>query len=425
MPSSVPAIARLPEPQRSTIGLVLSGGGARGAYAVGVMQGIADVLARGRLSRSPFEVFSGTSVGAICTTWLAAHADVPDMNVEGLVAQWERLELKEHLKLDPIGFFSGTPIAELFTKLRGREALRLGRSVLDPRAIEKLVSTALPFDRLHGNVASGLVRAVIVPALEISTGRTSLFAELAEGTDFPPSRDPRRVTRPVRIEADHVLASAAIPALFPARRVGGGYYCDGGLRFNTPISPALRAGADKLVVVSLLHEGLSRSEQSVDPHFEQAYPSSIFLLGKLLNALMLDPVQYDLQVLARLNKVLATLEATLEPHEMTRVQSVFKETRDLPYRRVETLVFRPSMDLGAVALEHARSLKIRNLQSGILAWMSHLGDKSESDFLSFVMFDGDFARKLIDIGRADALARSAEIAEFFGLSGSERGARLA
>ncbi len=400
-------------PISSTIGLVLSGGGARGAYAVGVMQGIVDVLARRRPRRSPFEVFSGTSVGAICTAWLAAHADVPDMNIDGLVAKWERLDLREHLKLDPVGLFSGTPLREVVTRLRGREALRLGRSVLDPRAIESLVEGALPFDRLHANVAKGVVRALIVPALEISTGRTSLFAELAEGTVFPPSRDPRRVTRPLRIEADHVLASAAIPALFPARRVAGGYYCDGGLRFNTPISPALRAGADKLVVVSLLHEGLSRFEHTPHTHFEQAYPSSVFLLGKLLNALLLDPVQYDLQVLARLNKVLTTLEATLEPEEMARVQSVFKDTRDLPYRKVDTLVFRPSEDLGSVALEHARGLRIRNMQSGILSWLSHLGDKSESDFLSFVMFDGEFARKLIAIGRTDALRRSEEIVTFF------------
>jgi NTE family protein len=401
-------------PASSTIGLVLSGGGARGAYAVGVMQGITDVLAESGLDRSPFDVFSGTSVGAICTTWLAAHADVPDMNVDGLASQWERLELREHLKLDPVGFFSGTPIAEILTKLRGREALRLGRSVLDPRAIERLVESALPFDRLHANVTSGLVRAVIVPALEISTGRTSLFTELGEGVEFPPSRDPRRVTRPVRIAADHVLASAAIPALFPARRVGRGYYCDGGLRFNTPISPALRAGANKLVVVSLLHEGLTRFEHASDAHYEQAYPSSIFLLGKLLNALMLDPVQYDLQVLERLNKVLATLEATLDKDEMKRVQGVFEDTRDLPYRRVETLVFRPSVDLGAVALDHARSLPVRNMQTGVLSWLSHLGDKSESDFLSFVMFDGEFARKLIAIGREDVLRRATEVAGFFG-----------
>jgi NTE family protein len=394
-------------------GLVLSGGGARGAYAVGVLQGIVHILGRGEPKRAPFDVFSGTSVGAICTTWLAAHADRPDMNVAGLVERWEGLDLKRHLRLDPIGLFSGTPMADLLTRLRGKETLRLGRSVLDPRALEQLVQSELPFDRLHRNIAEGVVRAVMVPALEISTGRTSIFAELAEGSEFPPSRDPRRIVRPGPIHADHVLASAAIPVVFPARRIGHGYYCDGGLRFNTPISPALRVGAERIVVVSLLHEGIAKLTGQTASDFEAAYPSTVFLLGKLLNALLLDPVQYDLQILSRLNQVLRTLESTLEPPEMARLQSVFKATRALPYRKVETLVFRPSVDLGAVALEHARSVRIRSTTSGILSWLSRLGDQAESDFLSFVMFDGEFARRLIEIGRADALRRAKEVEHFF------------
>ncbi|MBC7172264.1 MAG: patatin-like phospholipase family protein [Polyangiaceae bacterium] len=397
-----------------SIGLVLSGGGARGAYAVGVMQGITDALSGPSEGRAPFDVFCGTSVGAICTTWLAAHADEPDMNIDGLVDIWGALDIREHLRLDPVGFLSGTPMAEIFTKLRGREALRLGRSLLDPRALERLVEHELPYERLHANVARGIVRAVIVPALEVATGRTSLFAELADGTEYSSSRDPRRVTRRGPIEAAHVLASAAIPALFPARRIGANYYCDGGLRFNTPISPALRAGVDKLVVVSLLHEGMTKRYTEEPSHdYEQAYPSGVFLLGKLLNALLLDPVQYDLQVLARLNRMLETLEATLDSDEMRRVHAVFEETRELPYRQIETLVFRPSLDIGALALEHARRLRVRNISSGVLSWLSRLGDRSESDFLSFVMFDGEFARKLAELGRADARSRAAEIVSFF------------
>jgi NTE family protein len=410
-------------PDSLSTGLVLSGGGARGAYAVGVLQGIVQVLGRRGVSRAPFDVFSGTSVGAICTTWLAAHADRPDMNVEGLVERWEGLDLQRHLRLDPIGFFSGTPMAELFTRLRKREALRIGRSVLDPRALEELIQTELPFDRLHRNVARGIVRAVIVPALEIATGRTSIFAEIAEGNEFPPSRDPRRVVRPGPIRADHVLASSAIPVVFPARRIGRSYYCDGGLRFNTPISPALRAGADRIVVVSLLHEGIAKLSGQSASDFESAYPSTVFLLGKLLNALLLDPVQYDLQILSRLNRVLATLEQSLDADAMARLQSVFKATRDLPYRKVDTLVFRPSVDLGAVALEHARSVRIRSTSSGILSWLSRLGDQAESDFLSFVMFDGNFARRLIEIGRADVVRRSKEVEHFFGHGSDEPVAR--
>ncbi len=147
-------------------GIVLSGGGARGAYEAGVVAGMVEVLARHGASRAPFDVFTGTSVGAINATWLATHADRPDMHVEGLLAHWRGLELSKHLSLDPLRFVLGARLGARLARLRGEGDERWGRSLLDPRALEALVETGIPYPRLHDNVQKGIVRALIVAALE-------------------------------------------------------------------------------------------------------------------------------------------------------------------------------------------------------------------------------------------------------------------
>ena len=391
--------------------IVLSGGGARGAYEAGVVAGIVEVLGPDRAA-APFDVFTGTSVGAINAAYLAAHADRADMDVEGLLGRWRDLDLSRHLALDPLRLLSGPRLAQWVARARGEGDERLGRSVIDPRALEELVEAAVPYERLHANTHSGAVRALVVAALEIASARTTLFAELAEGASFPPSRDPRRHVRETRIEAPHVLASAAIPLLFPARRIEDRYYCDGGVRFNTPIAPAIRCGADRLVVISLLHP-------RPPPAFtgearEHAYPSAIFLLGKVLNALLLDPVHYDLSVLARFNSLIATLEDTLEPHELERFHQVLTETRGSPYRRLETLVFRPSVDIGQMAQQHARDSRRGGIAGRLTRQLADLGANVEADLLSFILFDGEFANTLAELGRADAAGRAEEIRGFFG-----------
>lgn len=395
--------------------IVLSGGGARGAYEAGVVAGIVDVLSRRSPKRAPFDIFTGTSVGAINATWLAAHADRPDMDIEGLLSEWRGLELGKHLSVDPLHFLAGPQLGRYLARFTGEGRERLGRSLLDPWALEALVEAALPYERLHENVRSGAVRALIVAALEISTARTTMFAELAPSCHFAPSRDSRRVVNETMIEARHVLASAAIPLLFPARRIGRHYYCDGGVRFNTPIAPAIRAGARRLVVVSLLFppavtpvEDSDEAEANVG-----AYPSIVFLLGKVLNALLLDPVRYDLEVLDRFNQVASTLEATLEPHELAHFDEVIRRSRGAPYRQLATLVFRPSENIGKLAHEHAISPRKQGISNRLVTRLAHLGADLEADFLSFILFDGEFASTLVELGRHDARSRADEIEAFF------------
>lgn len=401
-------------PQAST-GIVLSGGGARGAYEAGVVQGIMEVL---QPSHAPFDVLCGTSVGALNAAYLGANAQRPDMDAAGLAEHWRALDVSTHLRLDMRGLLGWK------RDWTGDDGIGLpklvGRSLLDARALEVIVREHVDWHQLHRNVGTGLVRSLVVSALHIASGRTTLFAELAPGATFTGSRDPRRVPRLQPIDSDMVLASAAIPLLFPARRVGRDYFCDGGVRFNTPIAPAIRSGAHRLVVVSLLSDeepDAAHSLEEEDARVE-AYKSPVFLIGKVLNALLLDPLRYDLQVLDRFNRLLDILQQTLPPEELAEVQRVIGEARGLPYRRIETLVFRPSKDVGMLARERARDLHASRFSSWLLARTATLGSLWESDLLSFILFDSHFAEQLIELGRADARCRADEIRAFFAPRGS-------
>jgi NTE family protein len=395
--------------------LVLSGGGARGAYEAGVLAGIVDVLGLRPGDRCPFRVFSGTSVGAINATWAAANAHRGDMDVEGLVQQWLALSLDTHLRIDVPGILGlRENWSKLTRKLRptGDHGPRWGRSVVDARPLERIVRGGIDWDRLHDNVRRSVVHAAVVAALQIRTGRTTMFVEVAPGAQFRPSRDPRRHASCGALSADHVLASAAIPFLFPARRVGHEYYCDGGLRYNTPIAPAIRCGAEHLVVVSLLHRPGRADTAAVGETRVDAYPHLRFLAGKLINALLLDSVDYDLQVLERFNHLLDILDRTVEPHELEAVQRVLQENRGMTYRMLHTLVFHPSVDIGAVAAEHARKRRGRTAGAWAITQLLRSGS-FEDDLLSFLFFDAGFAERLIELGHHDARSQAAEIRRFF------------
>jgi NTE family protein len=368
--------------------------------------------------RAPFDVLCGTSVGALNAAYLASHAHVPDMNAPGLISQWQALDLSRHLKLDMWGVLGRK--RKLPQPTAAGDPLTgpsfIGRSILSTGAIDELVEHAVLWDQLRENVQQGLVKALIVAALHITTGKTTLFAEMSGGATYKSTRDPRRTPLVGPISAEHILASAAIPLLFPARRVGSEYYCDGGVRYNTPIAPAIRAGAERLVVISLLSDAPDELDDTPLERRLASYESPVFLIGKVLNALLLDPLNYDLQILDRFNRLISTLEHALSPEEMARVNAVLEDNRGLAYRKVDTLVFRPSMDIGRMARARSKAIKSSMFSSWLLARTATLGTFWESDLLSFILFDKDFAHELIQLGRNDTVARAAEILRFFGES---------
>ena len=401
-------------PPQPPTALVLSGGGMRGAYEVGVVAGMMEVLDHDPGEPGLFDIFAGTSVGAINASYFAANADSHDHRVERLVDTWQSLRLDDHARVRPLGL---APMPDAFRRWANSKIL--GKSLLDTRAVEVLVRRTVDWERMHRNVDAGIVRAVMVAALHVVSGRTTVFTEGAPGVRIENTRDERRVTAFERITADHVLASAAIPLLFPTRKLGDHYYCDGGLRFNTPIAPAIRAGAERLVVVSVRHERSVREVAAVEAadHAQMQDLSPIFLVGKLLNALLLDPVQYDLQVLDRLNQMMEVLEETLAPEDLERVHRVWVRHRGMPYRRIKTLTFTPSRDLGRLAAEYIRkSLKLKELKPiarYLLERAARDAPEAEADWASYMLFDGGFAHELIEVGRADARARAQQIRDFF------------
>ncbi|HEX2732771.1 MAG TPA: patatin-like phospholipase family protein [Polyangiaceae bacterium] len=383
--------------------LVLSGGGARGAYAVGIVQAIVEVLGLSPSDTSPFDIYSGTSVGSINSTYLAANAQRGDLGVYRLREVWSTLGVNEHLQMKNDS-----------STLRGITGGWFSRSLLDSKPLERLVMRHMSFDHLHRNISSGLVCAAMVSAFNIGTSRTTIFCEKNPNIAARPTHDPLIVEHLVPLQPEHVLASSAMPFVFSAQKIDSQYFCDGGVRFNTPISPAIRAGADKLVVISLTYE-----RQERDPESRlQTYPSVPFLAGRLLNALLLDPFEYDLEVLGRFNRLAEVLKETLPAAELERVHNVMRETRGAPYRQLDKLVFSPSEDLGRMANEHLRehlaSYKVGPMARYFLKKAAQAGATWEADWATYLLFDGGYATKLIELGLRDGYAQEKEIRAFFG-----------
>jgi NTE family protein len=400
--------------------LVLSGGGVRGAYEVGVVAGILDSL--GPRYRSPFRIFAGTSVGAINSAFFAANAHRADLGVNELRKLWD-LDISKFLRIEPLGLFeSPRRIADKMLRLLGKTPGErgLGRSLLNAGPLEGLVKNGIDFAQLHQNIDGGEFSALAIAALEIGSGRTTIFVEHGSDTLFRASVDTRRVPRSERITADHVLGSCALPMLYPARRVGQEYYVDGGIRFNTPIAPAIRAGADRIVIVAPSSPPPIAPVDSVltgTSDHTQDYPSLPFLLGKLLNALLLDPLTYDLKVLERFNSLFDVLDRTLEPDVMAQVQELLLDTRGASYRKIDSLVFRPSQDMSEMAALYVANELDGSSLGPMTRWLLGKASRARvaagSDLASYLLFDGKFIGRLIDLGYKDALGRADEIRTFF------------
>jgi len=383
-------------------GLVLAGGGARGAYEVGVIMGVAETLENAGYTASPFKIFTGTSVGAINAAFMAAHADTFGTGTTKLQDIWMSLEWSSHLG------FSWRRALSIF---RGKSRPSLG-SIADASGLQSMIENSIPWDRLSHLTDSGHLDALVVAALQIYSGQTTLFAQLADHVDFSPTKDPRRRLVRTSVAAEHVLASSAIPFLFPPQEINGRWYCDGSIRFNTPISPAIRCGAERLMVVGVRKTQLARTIDKDEPA-----PGFGTILGKLLNALMLDPVSYDLQVLRRLNRFIEVTNSVLDNASKQAVEKVFVETRGNAYREIDLLVFSPSQDLGQMAAEVVLNDPDRFGRSMTERWLLRRLAREdavwEHDLASYLIFDSEYTSRLIKLGHRDALNRTQDIRNFF------------
>ncbi len=384
------------------LALILSGGGARGAYEVGVLSYLFNQLARLRGGPPRIDVLSGTSVGAINACHLAAHLDDPAAGMRRLVDLWSRLELPHVLG------FGMRQVMSLPRILTGGGA---GTGVFDAAPMAELVLREVPWRAITRSLRQGRLRALSVSATEVASGRTVVFMHLGPDAALPTTAPPRTIIRAERIGPQHALASAAIPILFPPVKIGSSLYVDGGLRQNTPIAPALRMGATHVFAI-----GLSRDVRGVDPGTSESAPGAAFLLGKVLNAFLLDHVQSDIELLERLNGVLADGMLVYGDQFLGTLSSAAVARGAQPYRPVRCLEIRPSEDIGRLAADYVRRGKLRGgpVVTRRILQMLDVGVGTEADLASYLLFDGDFCRKLVDLGCADASARREELLDFFG-----------
>jgi NTE family protein len=391
------------------VAVILSGGGARGAYEVGVLSYVLDGFARIRGAAPRFDILCGTSVGAVNACFLAAHLADATVGIRRLVDLWTDLDL-------------GRVLGFSFRQAMGLHRVVLGggseaSGIFDVTPMTQLIEREIPWRAVARTLRHGHLSALSVSATEIISGRTVIFMQTGPDGTLPTTAPPRTIIRGAHIGPLHALASAAIPLLFPAVRIGRELFMDGGVRQNTPIAPALRLGATHVFAV-----GLSREVRGIESGGEDRKPpGAAMVLGKVLNAFLLDHVQTDFEVLTRVNRMIEDGERVFGPSFLPTVNKEVVTRGDLPYRRVNALVVRPSEDIGKLAASHLRSGALRGAAfTRRLLSLIDIGEATESDLASYLLFDGAFARKLIELGRADAEARRHEIADFFG-SASEDG----
>ena len=385
------------EPQKTA--LFLAGGGARAAYQVGVLQAILSLLSEyGWPARqNPFEIICGTSAGAINATALACRADHFEESVTHLLGIWRNLEVEQVYRADSIGVLrSGARWLSLlsFGWLLRKWHTQPPSSLLDNSPLVGLLHKMLDLPRLDQALNSGVLDALAVSASSYTGGSHVTFYQSARA--IPSWRRAQRMSVQQQIGVDHLLASAAIPLIFPAVPLYCNdrceYFGDGSIREVAPVSPAIHLGATKILVIGSGHVG------GPQRNFAEysGYPSLAQIAGHAMSSIFLDGLSVDLERIMRINATLSLLTAEQRLHT--------------PLRHVNLLAITPSVPLDSLASRHVGSLPlpIRTLLSSIGAT-----ERRGGALASYLLFEGSYTRSLIELGQIDTLSRRDEVLRFF------------
>lgn len=408
--------------------LVLSGGGARGAYEAGVIYYLRTRMPK-EIAQAPlFDIYSGTSVGAINCAHMASTAADPLYQAASLRKLWQQLTAEDIYRADKqalagflvrSGFFMATNFMGLqrtLDKWDPKTSFPF-RSVLDTTPFITYMRRNISFAQIHRNVERRLLDAVTVSASHLHTGHLSLFVEkhpevpysAGGGSPIFCSLSPR-----------HVLASASIPIIFPVIRIRGRYYGDGGMRQNTPMSPAIHLGADRLLVISLRSRRQAPTPHLAGDRMLEAEPRLGNILGHLLNTVFLDKLDYDLDQMRRINFLIRDFEDEFGPDALERInrRRVGRRigNRAIPAaKRVIPFVITPSEDIGRIAAEiFNRVIRKQEYLNPVHRFFANVVQaEGDNDFMSYLLFEAEYLKALVDLGYEDAHRERDRLVNFF------------
>ncbi len=372
--------------------LLLSGGGARAAYQAGVLKHICEI-SREKGGKVPFEILVGISAGAINLAALAANAASFRQASSVMTAHWEGIATHKvfdtrvkRIGANALRWFLDLALGGAMDRLEPR-----GKSLVDTAPLASLIAGLLPETAIEEHIRSGILEAVSVSATDYHTGALTVFVEACR--DRTLWRRYSRIARYDRITPAHILASCAIPILFPAVRIGGAYFGDGSIRNTAPLSPAIHLGARRILAIGvreILSAPLLPAPEGADPR----YPSPARISGVLLDSIFLDALEIDREQMMRINRLLEQLPAGVT------------DDRGMRMHPIECLYLGPSSGLAGLAVEHRGEMprSVRYMLKGLGAKGKHGGD-----LLSYLLFESGYCSALVDLGYRDAQARSAEI----------------
>ena len=373
---------------RARAGLVLTGGGARAAYQVGVVKAVRDIL--GNPVKNPFPILCGTSAGAINAATLAVFADNFSRGVANLLEVWEHMRCERVYRTDAWNILkSGARWLAAMMLISRRNPV----SLLDNTPLRDMLERNLNFDKIKVHIDAGALYAVCVTASGYTTGQSVSFFQGGSGLEGWERN--QRIGAAVSIKLDYVLASAALPFIFPAVKVHREYFGDGSMRQIAPVSPALHLGADRVLIV-----GTGRQVQDDARARSNTYPSLAQIAGHALNSIFLDTLMVDIERMERINRTVRLIP----PDKLDESQ--------LHLRPVRALFITPSQPIERVASrflhELPRTVRFVLRPTGAL-------NRSGSNLASYLLFEESFCRALIELGYKDTVVREAEVREFFSL----------
>ncbi len=402
---------------RSKLALVLSGGGARGAYEAGVLHYIRTMLPP-KLRARNFDIHCGASVGSITTSFMVATAHNLEFQGKELRRLWENVREENIYRrnLKALFAFLTKSTAGVITKLikgPGKGTPHFP-GFLDTAPFLPFISKVIPWKNISRNVEAGLVQAISIVATNVFTGRMELFVEKHPKTKYRGDH----LVHFCKIEPVHAAASAAIPVIFPTVMVNGIAYTDGGLRLNTPLSPAIHLGANAILVIGLNHR--AKPGEKIPSHGQHGKIAALGqVLGRVMNAVFLDKIQYDMEQLERINKIIDWGEMLYgkkflpDLNQMLKKKGIHGDVADRGLRKIEVLRIRPSQDIAEIfraCFKRGQRRHYTSFEKFMVRFLD-VDPTSGVDFLSYISFMPEYLKQILDLGYQDARTHHNQLKE--------------